>query len=470
MSTTMHNAQRIDTLELESLRLDLDRAIPSDQNSSENTCVDNGRLPEDDLKDPNDKDNSAPLFYAAIDSARGTGPAHITNEPLRDAAATIAASIPPTPLTRSVREVMELPPYIQPQDPKSPSSSSPIPQHYYSNNQTNNNIIRPVGIPSASRGGSYNRQIPSEYPQMRPSPATSPPPPPLPHPASIQPQHPIGIFPSMPQHTIQGAGRSQPHSRVMGSIAVNPVLQSFTPSIMPHSAEPEGLPARPRWEMVEDQNRGLDKKIFVGGLHYSTTDDDLKDFFESQFGPVLEAHTVKNREGQSRGFGFIIFQEVESRYRAVASDSVDCFGARVDIRAATPPASHASPQRGAASWHRMAYDESAQERNQHELWRSVGSSYRRPVEYARERSPPVFYPSFYPSQPNSRVLRDDELLQGGVRSSSNWRRNAPQHREEGEPRDVGPVDASAVLTVKNAGLPTNASSVNCVEFQFVDEE
>ena len=47
------------------------------------------------------------------------------------------------------------------------------------------------------------------------------------------------------------------------------------------------------------------KKIYVGNLPFSTTDDDLRDLF-ARHGEVSSASVVMDREsGRSRGFGFV---------------------------------------------------------------------------------------------------------------------------------------------------------------------
>jgi RNA recognition motif-containing protein len=47
------------------------------------------------------------------------------------------------------------------------------------------------------------------------------------------------------------------------------------------------------------------KRIYVGGLSYGTTSEELRDYFE-QIGPVVSADVVTDREtGRSRGFGFV---------------------------------------------------------------------------------------------------------------------------------------------------------------------
>jgi len=57
------------------------------------------------------------------------------------------------------------------------------------------------------------------------------------------------------------------------------------------------------------------RKIFIGGLPLSLTQEDLKDYF-SQYGAIVETSIQMTREGRSRGFGFITF-EAESAYQQV---------------------------------------------------------------------------------------------------------------------------------------------------------
>lgn len=49
------------------------------------------------------------------------------------------------------------------------------------------------------------------------------------------------------------------------------------------------------------------KKLFVGGLPWATTSDELKDLF-SQHGAVSSATVITDKmSGRSRGFGFVEF-------------------------------------------------------------------------------------------------------------------------------------------------------------------
>jgi len=49
-------------------------------------------------------------------------------------------------------------------------------------------------------------------------------------------------------------------------------------------------------------------KLFVGGLPFSTTDEELSNAF-SQFGTVASAKVITDRDtGRSKGFGFVEFE------------------------------------------------------------------------------------------------------------------------------------------------------------------
>lgn len=59
------------------------------------------------------------------------------------------------------------------------------------------------------------------------------------------------------------------------------------------------------------------KRLFVGGLSWGTTDEDLRSAFE-RFGEVTDATVVKDRDtGRSRGFGFVTFEQDDEAKNAV---------------------------------------------------------------------------------------------------------------------------------------------------------
>jgi len=61
----------------------------------------------------------------------------------------------------------------------------------------------------------------------------------------------------------------------------------------------------------------MSKKLYVGSLSYSTTDDSLKDFF-AEVGKVESATVIKdNVSGRSKGFGFVEMASEEEAKKAI---------------------------------------------------------------------------------------------------------------------------------------------------------
>ena len=61
----------------------------------------------------------------------------------------------------------------------------------------------------------------------------------------------------------------------------------------------------------------MEKKLYVGGLSYNTTDTGLKDAF-SQAGEVVSAAVITDKmSGRSRGFGFVEMATEEDAQKAI---------------------------------------------------------------------------------------------------------------------------------------------------------
>ena len=59
--------------------------------------------------------------------------------------------------------------------------------------------------------------------------------------------------------------------------------------------------------LKELEQKSMAKKLYVGGLPYSTTEDQLRDAF-SQAGAVSSAVIIMDKmSGRSKGFGFVEF-------------------------------------------------------------------------------------------------------------------------------------------------------------------
>ncbi len=58
------------------------------------------------------------------------------------------------------------------------------------------------------------------------------------------------------------------------------------------------------------------KKLYVGNIPFSTTDDELRQLFESH-GNVISARVITDREtGRSRGFGFVEMEDASAAENA----------------------------------------------------------------------------------------------------------------------------------------------------------
>jgi len=72
----------------------------------------------------------------------------------------------------------------------------------------------------------------------------------------------------------------------------------------------------------------MSKKLFVGGLDWSTTDQALRQAFE-EFGSIEEAKVITDREsGRSRGFGFVTFGDSNEALTAISAMNGKDIGGR----------------------------------------------------------------------------------------------------------------------------------------------
>lgn len=78
-------------------------------------------------------------------------------------------------------------------------------------------------------------------------------------------------------------------------------------------------------------------KVFVGGLPFSTTDDELRDAFAAH-GAVASAVVVRDREtGRSKGFGFVEFEnDEEGKAAEKALNGSDLGGRAISVAEARP--------------------------------------------------------------------------------------------------------------------------------------
>lgn len=79
------------------------------------------------------------------------------------------------------------------------------------------------------------------------------------------------------------------------------------------------------------------KKLYVGNLPYSVTDEQLGEMF-AQFGQVSSAVVIKFRDtGRSKGFGFVEFDKDEDADKAVEEmNGKDVEGRNIVVNEARP--------------------------------------------------------------------------------------------------------------------------------------
>lgn len=72
----------------------------------------------------------------------------------------------------------------------------------------------------------------------------------------------------------------------------------------------------------------MNKRLFVAGLPFSTTSDELRTLF-ADFGVVISATVIEDREsGRSKGFGFVEMDKPEEAVLAISKLNDKDFGGR----------------------------------------------------------------------------------------------------------------------------------------------
>lgn len=80
------------------------------------------------------------------------------------------------------------------------------------------------------------------------------------------------------------------------------------------------------------------KKLFIGNLSYTTTDDGLRAAF-AQAGTVVSATVLKDREtGRSRGFGFVEMEDADAENAINMFNGKELDGRPLTVNEARPMA------------------------------------------------------------------------------------------------------------------------------------
>ena len=90
------------------------------------------------------------------------------------------------------------------------------------------------------------------------------------------------------------------------------------------------------------------KKLFVGNLPYTTTNEDLAEFF-AKYGEVLSAAVIMDRAtGRSKGFGFVEMTNDPEADAAIAQgDGAEFEGRKLTVSEARPKTESPRPEMSA---------------------------------------------------------------------------------------------------------------------------
>ena len=77
-------------------------------------------------------------------------------------------------------------------------------------------------------------------------------------------------------------------------------------------------------------------KLYVGNLAYNVSDDQLRDVF-ARFGTPASARIITDRDtGQSKGFGFVEFENDEEARAALSLNGTEFGGRNLTVNEARP--------------------------------------------------------------------------------------------------------------------------------------
>lgn len=95
----------------------------------------------------------------------------------------------------------------------------------------------------------------------------------------------------------------------------------------------------------------MNKKLYVGGLPYSVTEDKLQEIF-SAHGTVESARVITDRfTGRSRGFGFVEMSSEEEAQKAIDSlNESDLDGRSLTVNEARPQENSGGGGGGGDRW------------------------------------------------------------------------------------------------------------------------
>jgi len=96
------------------------------------------------------------------------------------------------------------------------------------------------------------------------------------------------------------------------------------------------------------------KKLYIGGVSYSTTQQGLQDAF-AQHGKVVSAQIIMDKmTGKSRGFGFVEMDDADAEVAIQAMNGATLDGRRLTVNEAKPMAPRSNGGGRSGGFHRSS--------------------------------------------------------------------------------------------------------------------
>lgn len=164
-----------------------------------------------------------------------------------------------------------------------------------------------------------------------------------------------------------------------------------TPPVTDGRAPPDHTP--PNMSSIND------RKIFIGGLLYATTDDRLLAHF-SQYGDILEAVVIYDRNtGRSKGYGFVTFASAEGAARATEDPNPHVDGRKTNCNLSAQRRQH-RPYRRHSNYTPGHHMEAMKEDYKAQMYASYQQQLIYAQSYAAAYPPPYgYYPGMYHNGP-----------------------------------------------------------------------
>lgn len=113
----------------------------------------------------------------------------------------------------------------------------------------------------------------------------------------------------------------------------------------------------------------MNKKLFVAGLSYDLSDEQLSEHF-AQFGTVVSAQIITDRmTGRSKGFGFVEMETDEQAQKAISElNETEFAGRKIVVNEARPQEPRPSNQGGGFSNRRNDRDRGSRDNKRQNRW------------------------------------------------------------------------------------------------------